>query len=232
MITTMNGTNYKQTTMKKMRTMIVLASMALLFSSTSQMYSQEVTIGTQTWSSKNAEITTFQNGDVIPEAKTNDEWTKADADKKPAWCYYNNDPANGKKFGKLYNYYAVNDPRGFAPKGWHVPSFDEWKVLNDFLGGASTDKGGAGDQLKSTSGWVSNSGTITNGTNKSGFNAFPTGYRDYDCEFYSLTYLTCFWTSTEEDEEMGWFKLIGIERDSYQDTHNKRFGLSVRLIKD
>ena len=217
--------------MKNISTIILFigATLLLFFP---KAFAQEITIGTQTWSTKNADITTFQNGDAIPEAKTADEWKKAGENHQPAWCYYNNDAANGKKLGKLYNFYAVVDSRGFAPKGWHVPSFDEWKTLNDFLGGATTDKGGAGDQLRSTSGWISDSGTPTPGANKSGMNVVPTGYRDYDCEFYSQTYLTNFWTSTVEDEEMAWFKLVAIDNSSYCDTHNKSFGLSVRCIKD
>ena len=87
---------------------------------------QTVTIGTQVWMTKNLDVATFRNGDPIPEAKSNEEWEKAGENKQPAWCYYDNDPANGAKYGKLYNWYAVNDPRGLAPEGWHVPSIDEW----------------------------------------------------------------------------------------------------------
>jgi uncharacterized protein (TIGR02145 family) len=52
-----------------------------------------------------------------------------------AWCYYENDAKNGVKYGKLYNWYAVNDARGLAPAGWHVPTDYEWEVLSTFLGG-------------------------------------------------------------------------------------------------
>ena len=85
------------------------------------------------------------------EAKTNEEWNQANENKQPAWCYYENDPKNGAKYGKLYNWYAVNDPRGLAPAGWHVPSDAEWTILSDFLGGEST----AGKKMKSLSGWNS-----------------------------------------------------------------------------
>jgi len=80
-----------------------------------------VNIGTQTWMAKNLNVSIFANGDPIPEVKTNEEWKKAAEEKKPAWCYYENDPANGAIYGKLYNWYAVSDPRGLAPKGWHIP---------------------------------------------------------------------------------------------------------------
>ena len=112
---------------------------------------QTVTIGNQVWMTKNLDISTFRNGDTIPEAKTNEEWKKAGENKQPAWCYYDNDPANGAKYGKLYNWYAVNDPRGLAPIGYHIPSDAEWTKLTDFLGGESV----AGTKMKSKSGWNS-----------------------------------------------------------------------------
>jgi uncharacterized protein (TIGR02145 family) len=98
-------------------------------------FSQTVTIGTQVWMTKNLNVATFRNGDPIPEAKTDEEWERAGAEGKPAWCYYNNDPKNGTKYGKLYNWYAVNDPRGLAPSGYHVPPDAEWTILTDYLGG-------------------------------------------------------------------------------------------------
>ena len=110
-----------------------------------------VTIGTQVWMTKNLDVAAFRNGDLIPEAKTDDEWNKAGANKQPAWCYYNNDPANGVKYGKLYNWYAVNDPRGLAPEGYHIPSDKDWEVFSDYLGGDDV----AGKKIKSNIGWVS-----------------------------------------------------------------------------
>lgn len=80
----------------------------------------------------------FRNGDLIPEAKSNEEWIEAGKNKQPAWCYYNNDPANGEKYGKLYNWYAVNDPRGLAPEGYHIPTIEEMEDFRDeFLDGLS-----------------------------------------------------------------------------------------------
>jgi uncharacterized protein (TIGR02145 family) len=94
---------------------------------------QTVTIGSQVWMTKNLDVATFRNGDPIPEAKSNEEWEKAIDEKKPAWCYYNNDIKKGELYGKLYNWYAVNDPRGLAPLGWHIPTINEWTNLNDYL---------------------------------------------------------------------------------------------------
>jgi uncharacterized protein (TIGR02145 family) len=123
-----------------------------------------VVIGTQTWMAENLNVSSFRNGDPIPEAKTDEEWIKAGENEQPAWCYYNNDPKNGVKFGKLYNWYAVNDPRGLASLGWHVSTYEEWNELINYLGGVSE----AGIKIKSNQGWKEN----YNGTNESGF----TGY--------------------------------------------------------
>jgi uncharacterized protein (TIGR02145 family) len=114
-------------------------------------HAQTVTIGTQEWMTKNLDVTTFRNGDPIPEVKTDEEWYRASDNKLPAWCYYMNDTVNGRLYGKLYNWFAVNDPRGLAPVGYHIPSDAEWTKLTDFLGGESV----AGEKMKSTSGWDS-----------------------------------------------------------------------------
>ena len=111
----------------------------------------EVTIGKQVWMVENLNVDKFRNGDPIPHAETNEEWEKASDNKQPAWCYYDNDPANDTKYGKLYNWYAVNDSRGLAPAGFHIPSDSEWTVLIDYLGGKEV----AGVKMKSTSGWES-----------------------------------------------------------------------------
>ncbi len=92
----------------------------------------EITINKQVWMAKNLNVDKFRNGDPIPEAKTDEEWHKAGDNGQPAWCYYNNDPANGGKYGKLYNWYAVNDSRGLAPVGYHIPSIYEWTIPTDY----------------------------------------------------------------------------------------------------
>ena len=94
---------------------------------------KSVKIGKQTWTTENLNTGKFRNGDNIPEAKTNLEWETAGNEKKPAWCYYNNDPANAKKYGKLYNWYAVKDARGLAPEGYHIASTEEWDALSSYL---------------------------------------------------------------------------------------------------
>lgn len=121
----------------------------LLLTAAITLHAQTVTIGSQVWMTKNLDVSTFRNGDPIPQAKTEEEWKKAGGNRQPAWCYYDNDPANGAKYGKLYNWYAVIDPRGLAPAGYHIPSDAEWTKLKDYLGSD------AGTKMKSKSGWSS-----------------------------------------------------------------------------
>jgi uncharacterized protein (TIGR02145 family) len=113
-----------------------------------------VVIGTQTWMAENLNVSKFRNGDPIPEAKTKEEWLKAGEKKQPAWCYLDNDSLNGNYCGKLFNWFACNDPRGLAPEGWHIPHFNEWRKLEDFLGTPFEDNwttyyGDVGIKLKS-----------------------------------------------------------------------------------
>lgn len=179
-----------------------------------------VKIGQQEWMVKNLDVVTFRNGDTIPEAKTDEEWKKAGTEGKPAWCYYNNDPKNGKKYGKLYNWYAVNDTRGLAPKRYHVPSKKEWNVLVETLGGDTI----ASKKLKSAEGWRKDS----NGTNESGFSGLPGGFRNYKGRFPSTSYYGNWWSSTENDELDAWYYELNLGGDFY----NEGFGLSVRCLKN
>ena len=157
--------------MKKVSLVLTIVVLTVILFSTSG-YAQTVTIGSQVWTSKNLDVATYRNGDVIPQVQDPNAWENLTTG---AWCYYDNDASNGTKYGKLYNWYAVNDPRGLAPKGYHIPSDAEWTQLSDYLGGESE----AGTKMKSTSGWVENG----NGTNSSGFSGLPGGYRDYNGAF-------------------------------------------------
>jgi hypothetical protein len=138
------------------------------------------------WMTKNLDVSTFRNGDPIPEAKSEKEWENAAKNQKPAWCYYDNDVQNGKKYGKLYNWYAVNDSRGLAPKGYHIPSESEWNLtikfnyslFNGLPGGLRYHAGsfeGIGDYCK----WWSSSeifGKYTNGDKAYSFSqSYPKG---------------------------------------------------------
>lgn len=193
-----------------------------------------VKIGSQIWATQNLDIRTFRNGSDIPEAKTDEEWRKAEKEKKPAWCYYNNDSENGEKYGKLYNWYAVNDSRGLAPKGYHVPSSLEWESLVTNLGGKNSAGGKlidiAGKKLKSNNGWLEGG----DGTNESGFFAVPGGARHDFGNFDDIGYSAIWWTSTQQEVTIGLNSIVWYG-DNYVNTDNTNgpgAGLSVRCIKD
>lgn len=182
-------------------------------------------IGDQIWMTENLNVDQFRNGDLIPHARTAEEWIEARRNRQPAWSYYNNDPAMGEKYGKLYNWYAVNDSRGLAPEGWKIPSNADWAKLAEYLGGF----GEAGIKMKNTRGWDDNG----NGTNKSGFSALPGGER-CDHGFFSYLGIMGFWWSSSEDDNINawYFTLSGDEDDIERDSEHKAFGFSVRCIKD
>lgn len=186
-----------------------------------------VVIGKQDWMSENLDVSHFRNGDPIPEAKTDADWQKAGETGKPAWCYYANDPTNGKTFGKLYNWFAVSDARGLAPEGWHVPTDEDCLKLETFLGGGQV----AGLKMKSKIGWKENG----NGTNESGFNGEPGGCRNDDGEFFHLGFYGYWWSTTDMLTYFAWGHILnyftGIDY-KLAILYEKDEGLSVRCIRD
>jgi uncharacterized protein (TIGR02145 family) len=191
------------------------------------------------WMVKNLDVVRFRNGDSIPQAKTTDEWKLAQKNKTPAWCFYDNNPANGVKFGKLYNWYAVNDPRSLSPSGWHVPSDSEWSALIAALGGMET----SGAQMKSKTSWRTKmdfekplcSG-CGNGSNLTGFNGFAGGSRLGDGRFTGIGEFGNWWTTTiSKTTWTTWIWNIGLSYNSkevsrYEVSFDGAF--SVRCIKD
>jgi uncharacterized protein (TIGR02145 family) len=185
----------------------------------------EVRIGRQIWMTTNLNVDRFRNGDPIPQARTPEEWKVAGERGQPAWCYYNNDPANGAKYGKLYNWYAVNDPRGLAPVGYHIPSDREWTVLTDLLEGENA----AGEKMKSVSGWANN----FNGTNSSGFSGLPGGNRITYGAFNDIGKYGSWWSSTEYTADCAWYRGLSYSNGNvYRDFYSKERGVSVRCLRD
>ncbi len=95
----------------------------------------EVTIGKQVWMTSNLNVDKFRNGEPILEARTIGEWIEAGNNKIPAFCHYDTIVDYGSYYGKLYNWYAVDDSKDLCPDGWHVPSQEEWNYLDSVLGG-------------------------------------------------------------------------------------------------
>ncbi len=185
---------------------------------------QTVTICNQTWTKTNLNVSKYRNGDVIPQVTDPTAWVNLTTG---AWCYYNNDPANGLIYGKLYNWYAVTDPRGIAPQGWHVPTDSEWTQLTNCLGGTS----GAGGKMKSTDMlWLSPN---TAATNSSGFTGLPGGYRDVNGSFKWIGYNCFWWSSSEESFSYAWYRLLYYNGGSaYRASYSLNVGYSVRCVRD
>jgi uncharacterized protein (TIGR02145 family) len=190
----------------------------------------KVDIGTQTWMTYNLDVTNFRNGEEIPEVKSAEEWIAAGEKQQAAWCYYDNDTSNGAKYGKLYNWYAVNDPRGLAPQGWHIPTDAEWKTLSENLGG----KEAAVNQMKSSSGWLENeAGKSGNGTNQSGFAGLPGGGRTYDGSFHLVGRYGSWWSASEDNESDAWaWNWLLSSLNSNMARCFKVDGFSVRCVRD
>lgn len=196
-----------------------------------------VTIGKQVWMKENLDADRFRNGDRILQAKTDNEWKKAVEMKQPAWCWYRNDATNGAKYGKLYNWYAVNDPRGLAPEGWHVSTWQDWVILYEYLGKGDN----VGEKLKSVSGWKKykdeNEEIIGNGTDIYGFSAFPGGYREMDRDsgvsFFGIGTSCFWWTSTKDTSDSAYVQgLYNEHKFLYNSKSNLNKGLYVRCVKD
>ncbi len=186
---------------------------------------QEIQIGSQLWTCKNLNVHHYRNDDIIPEVRDSAEWANLTTG---AWCYYNNDSALGAIYGKLYNWYAVNDPRGLAPEGWHVPTDAEWTTLTTYLGGDSI----SGGKMKETgtSHWQSpNAGA----TNESGFTALPGGALNYDGVFDLIDGYGFWWSSTETRATNAWSRALSYgSTDIGRGDNHKGCGFSVRCIKD
>ena len=185
-----------------------------------------VIIGNAEWMAENLNTSRFLNGDLILEAKTDEEWIEAAANETPAWCFYNNDPLNGVKYGRLYNWYAINDPRGLAPEGWGIPTdCDVWNLIkvldlttyydrSSSFGGMpknnNSTKNTAGQKIKSIIGWSDDG----NGNNNSGFNAKPSGQRVFGVNdgsswvkpsngtFGGLNDQSVWWTTSIDDSKL------------------------------
>jgi uncharacterized protein (TIGR02145 family) len=194
---------------------------------------EEIEIGQQIWMLENLDVSHYRNGDSIPEVKTKEEWHAAGDKGLPVWCYYENVKSNGEKYGKLYNWYAINNSRGLAPEGWHIPDIEEWMQLDNYLG-----RNEAGIKLKNTSDWNSDK----NGSNESGFTALPGGFRDHHGTCTKKGDYGIWWCAVDENGKRGESYTAIMVSDSglvyidgkylFKHSFTKAEGFSVRCVKD
>ena len=183
----------------------------------------DVTIGTQIWTGCNATVSTYNNGDPIPYVDNTASWAALTTG---AWCYVNNDPSTEATYGKLYNWYAITDPRGIAPNGYIVPTDADWTTLTTFLGGTSV----AGGKMKGLCHWMP---TNIDATNTSLFTGLPGGYRD-NGGYYNNIGNYGFWGSSTENNTINAWGLVLSHGDGVatRGSLGKKNGLSLRFIKN
>jgi len=197
---------------------------------------QTIKIGDQWWMVENLKVTHYRNGDPIPNVTDGGTWSGLTTG---AYCEYNNDPGNVVTYGRLYNWYAVDDSRNIAPEGWHVPSDAEWKQLEMYLGMSQAEADATGWRGTDEGGKLKEAGTThwlspnTGATNESGFTALPGGYRLGSGLYYSVGSNALFWSSTEYDGYGAWFRYLGYSSSQvYRYDYDERGGFSVRCVRD
>lgn len=186
----------------------------------------------QEWMSENLNVNEYCNGDKIIESKSVMDWVELNSKGIGAWTYYEYDSSHEKKHRKLYNWFAVNDPRGLAPEGWRIPSDEDWKLLESNLG---MDKkiiedtgyrGKEGDLLKNKNSWN------INHKDEFGFNAHPSGGIHHNGNFDFFDIGVGWWSSSEYNNLEAWRRNISvIDAKINRRVANKGCGFYVRCLK-
>ena len=180
-----------------------------------------VAIGSQCWFAENLRSDNYANGDAIPSALSQSAWQSTTSG---AVAVYESDVSNLATYGRLYNWYAVNDPRGLCPSGWHVPTDEEWTALTDHLGGKAV----AGEQIKSSP----SDSPRWNGTNSSGFSGLPGGNRPTYGNFNSARNRGYWWSSSPYSST-AWGRELSSNGDNVgRYGSHRRNGFSVRCVRD
>jgi uncharacterized protein (TIGR02145 family) len=183
-----------------------------------------VQIGDQCWFSENLRSEHYRDGESIPGNLDNATWSTTEAG---AQAYFNNDAGNLTEYGRMYNWYAVNDDRGLCPSGWHVPSDDEYTTLTEFLGGASV----AGGKMKEagTAHW---NAPNTEADNASGFTALGSGYHASSGSFGDWLLSSYFWSSSLSGSNALLRELHYNTADVSRYSSHPRDGFAVRCVMD
>ena len=185
-----------------------------------------VKIGDQTLMEGNLKVTHYRNGDPIPYISCAEDWKRLGVG---AQCIYNNNTSNLASYGRLYNWYAVNDPRGLAPEGWHIPTDAEWNELEKYVGVYTGSKLAGKPEL-----WDFGNLRKNDAFGESGFTVLPGGYRySYDGGFGDMGGGAYFWSASGSDVDRAWYHLlVHFRSDICRDNINKKNGFSIRCIKD
>lgn len=207
---------------------LIILSFLVTLSCTGEYKDQEgnsfktVKIGDQVWMAENLNVTHFRNGEEVPTGKSSTDWQSMSEAGLPMWCNQGNDPELSKKYGRLYNWYAVNDPRGLAPKGWHVATDEDWKKMTDYYGGEVF----AAVKIRST-------GSTGTGKSESGFTGLPAGACKGNGAYYGFGTSAIWWTSTEINGQYAWMRQLNyIYCNISSLDESKLYGFSVRCVKD
>lgn len=194
--------------------------------SKSILLSNEVKINQQIWMTSNVDADKFRNGDAIRQATTDAEWAKAGQNEEPAWRYYKDKSYMNSRYGKLYNWFAVNDKRGICPIGWHVASDADWTVLEETLGGYRV----AGGNLKKAD---SMPALYPDSQGKARFSVELGGWISINGSFQDLNVRSYFWTSSSSNKGNAFGRMIDKEdQEIFREKHDKRLGFFVRCIRD
>jgi len=199
---------------------------------------ETVEIGNQTWMAENLRVTHYASGEEIPLVTDNAEWANlGENNTDKAYCYYNNNAANGEEYGALYTFaaavngtpYTTVDVQGVCPDGWHVPNTADWMKLVNYVGGA--DIVGAKLKEKGTSHWVMTNNGVKNSFY---FTALPGGDRYlYDGAFERKGYTGYWWSSEENTTADAYVFRLHNSSDGYiYSLYGKSYGLSIRCLKD
>ena len=184
-----------------------------------------VQIGDQCWFSENLRTTVYADDSDIPEVTGYAPWANLYSG---ARCDYDNDASNVATYGRLYNWYTVDDSRGLCPSGWHVPTDGEWTELKDYITSEGFD-GMEGTALKSTSGWSGGG----NGTDDFGFSALPGGDRNGNNGNFDYAWDFGYWWSSSPDGGLAWARRLVYNNPAFNRyLYSPRFGFSVRCLRD
>ena len=198
---------------------------------------QTIQIGAQVWMAENLKVTHYRDGTAIPTGHSNSDWSNLTTG---AYAVYDDNETNADTYGYLYNWYAVDDSRNIAPAGWHVPTDDEWKTLEMYLGMSQNEADDTGWRGTDEGGKLKEAGTEhwnsqnTGATNESGFTALPGGYLSYgNGNYVSMGNNGYFWSSAESGSDYAWYRILyygnsAVDRFSF----NKQNGFSVRCVRD